>query len=255
LALASPARRLRFSLVERVLAREVGSEPVSILDAGCGDGLLALSLAERHPRWAVLGVDLRPELLSAARARARAREVPNVRFERADLTRAVPEDGFDVVLAIECLEEIEDDQAALQVMAQALAPGGMMIVHVPEASWRAVLPRSPSIWRDQVRQGYSPPGITFLLARAGLEVVSVESTFRGTVVVAQEIADRVKRKRLALRAVVFPLMAAAVRCERWGLTWGRGHALLAVARRPSTSSTSDHGAPGPGNSATRVHRA
>jgi SAM-dependent methyltransferase len=232
LALAAPARRLRFSLVEQVLARVGGSERMCVLDAGCGDGLLALALAERHPGWRLLGVDLREELLRVARGRALARNLPNVRFERADLTRAVPQDGFDVVLAIECLEEIEDDRAALRVMASSLAPGGMMVVHVPERSWQAVLPGSPSTWRDQVRQGYSAPEITSSLAHTGLQVVSVEPTFRGTVVVAQEISDRVKRRPLALRALIFPLMAAAVRSEQWGLTWGRGHALLAIARRP-----------------------
>lgn len=253
LALAAPARRLRFSLVERVLARGVGSEPICVLDAGCGDGLLALSLAEQHRGWSLLGVDLGQELLRGARVRALTRKLPNVRFERADLTRAVPQRGFDVVLAIECLEEIEDDQVALRVMANALAPGGMMVVHVPESSWRAILPGSPSTWREQVRQGYSASEITSLLARAGLEVVSVEPTFRGTVVVAQEISDRLKRRRLALRALIFPVMAAAVRFERWGLTWGRGHALLAIARRPRASTASGSGVPGWGNSSARVH--
>lgn len=234
LALAAPARRQRFSLVERALRGQLAGGPIRVLDAGCGDGLLALSLAERHPSWSLLGVDMRQDLLDRARARALARDLEKVRFEHADLTRAVPEDDFDVVLAIECLEEIEDDQAALRTMAKALAPGGILIIHVPEASWRAILPGSATTWRDQVRQGYSAAEIAPLLNRAGLEVLFLESTYRGTVVVAQEIADRVKRTRLALRAVSFPLMVTAVWCERLGLTWGRGHALLAIARRPSS---------------------
>lgn len=232
IALAAPSRRLRLTIVEQVLEAPADGRSLRVLDAGCGDGLLALALAKRHPDWELLGVDLREELLRGARARGRSRRLGNVRFERADLTQALPEGAFDVVLAIECLEEIEDDQAALRAMAAALAPGGTLVAHVPERSWRGILPGSPSTWRDQVRQGYSADEFCFALVGVGLEMVSVRATFRGTAVVAQELADRIKRAPLFLRTLVFPVMVAAVALERRGLTWGRGHALLAVARRP-----------------------
>jgi hypothetical protein len=60
----------------------------------------------------------------------------------------------------------------------------------------------------------------------------VRPTFRVTAAVAQEIRDRIKGSPLAVRAAVFPALAAAVRLERWGITGGRAHALLATGRRP-----------------------
>jgi hypothetical protein len=36
-----------------------------------------------------------------------------------------------------------------------------------------------------------------------------------------------KREPLSRGTLLFPLMVAAVRLERWGLTWGHAHALLA----------------------------
>jgi SAM-dependent methyltransferase len=232
LAPESPARRLRFRLVHEMLARIPDGHQLRVLDAGCGDGLLVLALAERHPSWRLFGVDLRDELLAGARARARARGLGNVRFEHADVTRSLPANRLDVVLAIECLEEIRDDWAALRAMAEALAPGGILVAHVPERSWRAILPGSPSTWRDQVRQGYSATEIVEALRREGLDIMCVRPTFRGVVVVAQEIADRLKRGPLVVRALAFPAFAAAVRLERRGLTWGRGNAVVAIARKP-----------------------
>lgn len=237
LALSAPSRRQRFALVDDVLTDEVRDHPLHVLDAGCGDGLLSLELAKRHPTWTFVGVDLREELLEIALTRALRRGLQNVRFARADLTKPLPEAGFDAVLAIECLVEIPDDAAALQNMAASLASGGTLLVHVPESSWSAILPGSESTWRDQVRQGYSAYDIDQALRGVGLEVRGIHPTYRGTVVVAQELLDRLRLRdrALPLRALAFPLVSAAVQLERRGLTWGNAHALLAIARKPATN--------------------
>ena len=84
----APARRLRLKLAEAILSDFSGGRPIRVLDAGCGDGLLSLALAKRHPSWQLVGVDLRSDLLRGARARARGRGLDNVSFEIADLLRA-----------------------------------------------------------------------------------------------------------------------------------------------------------------------
>lgn len=228
----APARRLRLELVLEVVERYAGRRPIRVLDAGCGDGLLSLAIGRRHRSWNLVGADLRENLLSGARQRARARGLNNVRFERADLTQPPPETGFDVVLAVECLSEIPDDERALRMLATALVPGGLLVAHVPHRAWRPILSGSAPTWRDEVRHGYSAEEIAAALVRAGLDAVEVRPTMRATAAVAQELRDRLKSARLAVRSLAFPGMVAAVRFERWGLTGGREHALLAVARRP-----------------------
>lgn len=232
LALMAPARRLRLALGDEAVSAYAGGRPLRLLDAGTGDGLLALALAKRHPEWTVLGVDLREDMLAGARERAQARGLDNVSFEQADLTRTLERSGFDAVLALECLSEIPDDEQALGVMAGALVPGGLFAAHVPESSWRPVLRGSSSTWREQVRQGYSADQIAAALRQAGLEQVEVRPTYRTTATLAQEIRDRIKDSGLPVRAAAFPALAAAVRLERWGVTGGRANALLAIARRP-----------------------
>lgn len=232
LVLMAPARRLRLALAEEVVQRNAGDAPIRVLDAGCGDGALSLSLAKRHRRWTLVGVDRREDLLETARARARARGLGNASFVQADLTTPLSDAGFGVVLAIECLSEIPDDRAALRTLADALLPGGLFVGHVPDSSWRAILPGSPSTWREQVRQGYTAREIADAVREAGLDDVEVMPTYRTTAAVAQEVRDRIKHRRLSIRVAAFPAFVAAARLERWGVTGGRPNALLVVARRP-----------------------
>jgi trans-aconitate methyltransferase len=233
LALMAPARRLRLALSEEVVDAHAGGRPLDVLDAGCGDGLLTLALAKRHPGWTLLGVDRRDDMLEGARGRARARSLGNVTFTAGDLERPLPASGLDAVLAIECLSEIPDDALALRSMVAALAPGGLLVAQVPERGWRPVLPGSPKTWREQVRQGYDAEQIAAALRGAGLERVEVRPTFGVTVAVAQEVRDLIKDRGLAVRLAAFPLLAGAVRLERWGVTGGRSNALLASGRRPT----------------------
>lgn len=233
LALMAPARRLRLRLAERQLAGCADGRPLRLLDAGCGDGLLTLALAKRHPEWTLLGIDLREDLLDGARERAQSRGLGNVDFRSADLLRPLPFDGFGAVIALECLSEIPDDEVALAAMLAAAAPGALVAVQVPDQDWRPVLPGSATSWREQVRQGYTQGGIEALLAETGLEQVEARGTYRSLAAAAQEIRDRIKGTPLPVRLLAFPFLAAAVRLESLGLTWGRPNAIFATGRRPA----------------------
>lgn len=230
LALMAPARRLRLALAEGAAVRRCGGAGrLRVLDAGCGDGLLSLAMAKRHPRWSLVGVDLREDMLEGARKRALARGLPNARFVVGNLEQPLPERDRDVVLAVECLSEIPDDRRALRMMRDALAPGGILVVQVPERDWKPVLPGSSGTWREQVRQGYTAEQLMAALREAGFEDVQVRPTYRSLAAAAQEVRDRIKDRGLLLRLLAFPFLATAVRLERWGLTWGRPNALLATA--------------------------
>lgn len=235
IALMAPSRRLRMSLAEQAIDRFAGDGAVRILDAGCGDGLVTLALAKRHPGWTIVGMDLSGDLLSGARERARNRGLANVSFTETDLTRALPEGGFDAVMALECLSEIPDDRAALAAMSGALRPGGLFVVQVPDRDWKPVLGGSSPVWRHEVRHGYSAAEIEGILAGAGVEQVEISPTYRTTAALAQELRDRIKDRSLALRTAAYPAMLAAVRFERWGLTGGVANAHFAVARQPLAS--------------------
>lgn len=235
IALMAPSRRLRMALAERAIDRFAGDGAVRVLDAGCADGLITLALAKRHPSWTIVGMDLSGDLLAGARERARNRGLDNVDFVAADLTEALPEGGFDAVVALECLSEIPEDRAALAAMTGALRPGGLFVVQVPDRDWKPVLGGSSPVWRHEVRHGYGAAELEEMLAATGVEQVEVHPTYRTTAALAQELRDRIKDRSLALRASAYPAMLAAVRLERWGLTGGAPNAHFAVARQPQVS--------------------
>ncbi|HEY0641076.1 MAG TPA: class I SAM-dependent methyltransferase [Pseudonocardiaceae bacterium] len=97
--------------------------PLSVLDAGCGTGRVAIELARRGV--AVVGTDLDADMLSRARAKA-----PALRWVACDLADLALPDRFDVVvLAGNVVPYVAAERRAAAVAACAahLAPGGRLI--------------------------------------------------------------------------------------------------------------------------------
>ena len=105
--------------------------PARVADLGCGTGTLAVLLAEDG--YAVDGLDVSPEMISRARAKAEVADVDvDARVGDAnapDLERA----AYDVVLSRHVLWAMDDPAAALERWLALLAPGGMLVL--VEGSW------------------------------------------------------------------------------------------------------------------------
>lgn len=226
------ARRLRFELASRAVAQFAAGRALDVLDAGGGDGALAEILARRHRDWRITVGDLDSGRLELGRLRVGA-AAANVGFTRLDLTGDLGEAVYDVVLAIECLEEIPDDSAALAAMARALRPGGLLVVHVPERDWRPLLPGSAASWRHEVRRGYGAEELARKLRAAGLQVTAIRPVSHALVRLAQEARDRGRDRGPRLHLLLYPVAVAAAALERRGVRLGNGRALYAEARRPA----------------------
>ncbi len=98
----------------------------SVLDAGCGEGYLSRLLAGRGAA-PVIGVDLCPELVDAARAQAAADGL-DIRYETADVA-ALPQDDatIDLIVANHVLNDLEDPAPAIAEFARVLRPGGRAV--------------------------------------------------------------------------------------------------------------------------------
>lgn len=231
--LVPAARRLRFRMTAAALERFGDDNAhLKVLDAGCGEGLLAERLARRHPGWHVLGVDLDEDRLEVARRRLRGSGLSNLQFKQADLTSLGGFVGdFDAVLAIECLVEIEDDDRALASMAGVLRPGGLFVTHVPEQDWTPVLAASERTWRHEVRHGYGAHELASKLEEVGLAVTEIRPCSHALVRLAQELRDRTRSRSLKVALLVHLTALAAVELEQRGFRRGTARALFVQARR------------------------
>jgi SAM-dependent methyltransferase len=79
-------------LTERLLARSREFRFRHALDIGCGAGELSLALARGRPQARIVGVDVSPQLVAAARKRGA--NLANVAFELADAAQWRPGDDF-----------------------------------------------------------------------------------------------------------------------------------------------------------------
>jgi SAM-dependent methyltransferase len=108
-------------------------------------------------------VDVNDEMLDLGRAWAAEEGLERIAFRHLDVTRELPVDAYDAVAALECLTIIPDLDGALTGLSGALRSGGRFVAHVPDASWRPVLPGSASEWPFAVRHGFRPEELAELL--------------------------------------------------------------------------------------------
>jgi 2-polyprenyl-3-methyl-5-hydroxy-6-metoxy-1,4-benzoquinol methylase len=111
------------------------AEPTSLLDVGCGEGLLVHRWAQRLPERRVVGIDLQEESIQAGWAEHQA---PNLEYRVVQAERLPFAAGeFDLVSAIEVLEHLPDPEQTLSEMARCATRH--LLVSVPhEPLWRAL---------------------------------------------------------------------------------------------------------------------
>jgi SAM-dependent methyltransferase len=111
--------------------------PRRILDFGCGSGDSATELAALG--YAVLGIDVSPELVALAEERARLDGVVDrAQFLAVDGTTAtLPKEAFDLVLVQAVLHHV-DLTESLCTLDHVLSPGGHVIIVEPVAYSRAL---------------------------------------------------------------------------------------------------------------------
>ncbi len=125
----------------------VPRDRVRILDVGCAAGLVGEALKRRQP-CEVVGIEREPA--AAAEARRRLDEVIVADLEDATLDWPARLGGrhFDCVIYADVLEHLRDPWSLLAAQRALLAPGGVLVVSVPNVRhYRVVLGLLRGRWR------------------------------------------------------------------------------------------------------------
>lgn len=127
---------------------KTGSES-SILDLGCGQGVLARAL----PKYAeYVGIDASPNLIAAAKRQTRS---ATTEFQVADVTRPlkIQKNAFTHAACILALQNIEHPEGCIANAATALRQGGTFVLVLNHPSFR--IPRQ-SGWdiNERTKQQY-----------------------------------------------------------------------------------------------------
>ena len=159
---------LRLEYVTAQVARYARRPPANalyglrILDVGCGGGLLSEPMARQGA--VVVGVDASPGNIAAARSHAAVHGVA-IDYRLGEPAQVLTtHENFDVVLALEVVEHVNDMPAFLASAASRLAPGGVFFVSTIDRTWKSyvfailgaeyilkLLPRGTHEWSRFVR--------------------------------------------------------------------------------------------------------
>ena len=161
--------------------------PSSLLDVGCGEGVLVQRWAERLGEGRrVVGIDLEEESIQAGWAEHRA---PNLEYrvmEAENLPFAANE--FDLATAIEVLEHVPDPEHTLSEMARCAERH--LLVSVPrEPLWRMLNMARGAYWSELGNtpghlNHWSRRSFVRLLSRHG-DVVEIHSPFPWTMLLVR----------------------------------------------------------------------
>ena len=183
----NPLVRRLMSAFERTLDGLLDQAgPSSLLDVGCGEGVLVQRWAARLPQARMVGIDLEEESIQAGWA---AHQAPNLSYramEAENLPFATNE--FDLASAIEVLEHVPDPEHTLSEMARCAERH--LLVSVPrEPLWRMLNMARGAYWPALGNtpghlNHFSKRSFVRLLSRHG-QAVEVRSPFPWTMVLVR----------------------------------------------------------------------
>ena len=164
-------------------------DSLRFLDYGCGAGLFVV-LGAKAGAARIVGVDAEDGALSTARYFAHREGVA----ERCHFIRCrrfpsfPPGTRFDAVLMKDVIEHVEDDQALLDAAAEALAPGGIIVLstqnavslnYAIESTYHRIIrnERDWCGWDPTHLRFYTPRTLERLLKNAGFRSVDWRSVY------------------------------------------------------------------------------
>ena len=163
-------------VVERLLTflKQGDPAPRSVLDIGCGTGMLLRGMTELFPTATLAGIDLAPGMVTATRSALAGRAGTEVLAGDAERL-PFPEGSFGLVVSTSTFQWLENHDTAFSEAYRVLTPGGFFrfalfgarTLHELKESYRSALTCHDRETGDRTHRFLASPAVASSLERAG----------------------------------------------------------------------------------------
>ena len=124
----NPVRRELTSAIAAFICQTIPlNKQFSMLDYGCGTGLLSFLLS--YKVGSICAADVSDGMLAQVRKKITAGNVENIEAANFDITKTTPLNRtFDLIVSAMAMHHIEDATGAITKLAQLLKPGGWLAI-------------------------------------------------------------------------------------------------------------------------------
>ena len=214
--------------------RNYRPDAASFMEVGCGTGYVLSGIAGSHPEMRICGSEIFVDGLFYA-----AERVPGADFMQMDARKIPFVEEFDAIGAFDVLEHIEQDRLVLEQLCNALKPGGVLFLTVPQHPW---LWSASDDYAQHVRR-YTRVELEEKIRSSGFELLrstSFVSVLLPVMMLSRELQKRMEKSfepvdelkiGNILNWVFMNLMMAEQAGIRLGMNYPVGGSRLIVARK------------------------
>jgi len=118
------------NLIEYCISKIPNLEGKDVLDIGCGNGVVAIHIAEKYPVNLIVGVDLNAHNIQIANKQKRKKNIVNLKFLKDDAQNLaqLESNSIDVIINIESAFHYPNKDMFLKEVYRILKPGGEFII-------------------------------------------------------------------------------------------------------------------------------
>lgn len=203
--------------------------PQKILDAGSGIGAYAFWLGEKFDYAEVVGVETDKDKLRFCQAMTKDLGLKNVAFIHQDIRKMPKKNKYDLIVAIDVLEHIENFEKTLENFFHMLYKHGYIYIHVPQPNQKRIL-NLVRTWhhKDHVREGIAKSTLENILKRLGFRIVISKETFGFFGKSSWEINHFMLSKNFVFTGLTYPFLYFLAKIDLLlNIKQGLGVAILA----------------------------
>lgn len=171
---------LQFNIIflrQRYVFREIrnlfhNTDKIKLYDAGAGFCQYSYFVLSYWPESTAFATDLKTNYLRSFANYAADKYPGRFFYKSADLQIFKPANKYDLALAIDILEHIEDDESAIKNLKEALKPGGYLIISTPSD-----LDEAAKFTSEHIRAGYNKKELENKLQQIGFHIVKSSYTY------------------------------------------------------------------------------